>query len=139
MRQPTSNEKLAISISKSFYIKKLNFFSAFFQKIFNSNSSFEVDNEETFETLWLKYGLHNNKKIKFSQDEKIDCIDKWFRILYKIDYDLISDFNTEYKTFMDKAKEFHKNNPRTHVSYSFPTPEKFIKKIDERFGPYSKL
>lgn len=134
--KPTDKELEAIEASEEMYNnQKKGFMRNLFGKPFRFDI-YETSEIKNLESLWQCYGLKSNDKYKFSDEQKIYLIDQWFNILYPFDKDITASYNRDLEEFNRKARKFYQENPHIHVSWDFPSPEKYLKKITDKFGFY---
>jgi len=142
--KPNAKELKAIRISKRYYINKNKGLMKFFSYIKFRFKRYDVSKKKTMAQLWHQYGLHStgvliNEGIKFSDEEKMDCISKWFDIFYSDEFDVITDYNNKWEEHQKHMKEYYKTNTSTdeiHINWDFPTLEKYIQEMDAVFGNY---
>jgi hypothetical protein len=134
--KPTDKELEAIKVSEQFYQKQnTGFFNSLLKREFRFDN-YETDEIKDMAVLWSKFGLITNDKFKFSDAQKIELINIWFNILYPFNMDIISSYNRDLEEFNRKARKFYQENPHIHVSWDFPSPEKYLKKLKDKFGFY---
>lgn len=134
--KPNVKELNAIKLSETYYNKK---YKGFINKYLFLKFRFqqcEVSAEKTLEALWLLYGLKNNNKFQFSDQEKLECINKWFKILYSLEFDLVADYDNKLREFQQQARKYHLENPNEHINWNFPSPENYILDMKAEFGYY---
>jgi len=133
--EPTKKELEAIKASEQFFQKRnKNLLSRLINKVF-SFDDYKTDKVKSLEVLWSKFGL-NNDKYKFSDEEKVELIHRWFNILYPFNRDIITSYNRELEHFQKQARKFYQENPHMHVSWNYPSPEKYLSKLTKKFGHY---
>jgi hypothetical protein len=134
--KPTDKELEAIKLSEELYRKqKRSFLSSLFGRPFQFDS-YETSEIKSLEILWKYFGLKSDDKHRFNNEQKIELINQWFNILYPYDVDIVASYNRDADSFYEEVSEFQQENPNMHVSWDFPSPEKYLKKISDKFGFY---
>lgn len=134
--KPTDKELEAIKVSEEIYRKqKKSFINNIISKPFCFDS-YETSDIKNLEVLWEYFGLKSSDKYSFNDEQKVDLIDRWFNILYPFDKDIVASYNQNVEDFNIQARKFCQENPHMHVSWDFPTPEKYLKKLTAKFGFY---
>lgn len=98
--------------------------------------SYETPENKNLESLWECFGLKSKDNYKFTDDQKIDVINRWFNILYPFDKDIVASYKKDLDAFNSQKRKFNQENPPMHASWDFPCPEKYLKKITQEFGCY---
>ena len=135
--QPNEKELKAIKFAEDLLAQNEHKgLKSMFRKKFHFPSK-DVYGEKNLSLLWEKYGLtKNNSEHNFSEDEKLNCISEWVRILYPFEVDVHRLYAIDKNDFEQKARKFYQEHPHMHVSWDFPSPEKFLKKLDNTLGNY---
>lgn len=134
--KPTDKEIEAIKLSEELYRKqKRGFIRSIFGKPFRFNS-YETSEIKCLEELWYSFGLYSYEKHIFTNQQKIELIHQWFNILYPYDVDIVKSYNQDTDVFYKEIQELHQQHPHIHVSWDFPTPEKYLQKITDTYGFY---
>lgn len=135
--KPTDKELEAIKVSEEMYRKqKKGFLSRVISIPFQFNS-YETSEIKNLEVLWEYFGLKSNDKFSFNDEQKVNLIDRWFNILYPYDKDIVGSYYEDLEAFNKQARKFHQENPHMHVSWDFPSPEKYLKTLTDKFGFYN--
>jgi hypothetical protein len=134
--KPSFKELEAIKLAEQYYNKKDRSFKKKYLFLKFKFKSYDVEANKTLSSLWNSFGLKSSSKFKFTDDEKLECINKWLKILYNVDFDAVADYNSKLNKFQQQMKHYHSENPDTHVSWNFPSPEKYIKELEAKFGNY---
>ncbi len=138
--KPNIKELEAIKLAEQYYNQKDKSFKKKYLFLKFKFKSYDVLAEKTLSNLWSKFGLKSNATIEFSDEEKLECLNKWIEILYNVKFDAVVDYNNKLKNFQLHMKEYYKSNPpnyEVHISWDFPSIEKFIVDMDNEFGSYN--
>ena len=135
--KPSESELKAIKISEDYYNKERK---SFLKKLLLKKFSFE--NYETPDlknlfSLWQKFGLKNSANKLFSKEEKLECIDKWHKILYNNNFDIVADYHLKDKEFGAQARKVIKENPGVHFNWILPSPENYLNENQSEIGNYN--
>jgi hypothetical protein len=135
--KPSEKELKVIKLTERLYNRKYRNGILFFLKPNFKFKNISVSDNKNMEVLWSKYGLKNFNNFKFTESEKIDCMQQWYNILFITDFDLMSDFKIKKDKFSADARKTIKENPGVHFNWILMTPEYYLKTKSPEFGEYS--
>lgn len=101
---------------------------------------YDVSEVKSFEEFWDTKGLRNQGGVYyhllFSEEDQLDCLKYWCRILYNIDESHFNDILEAIRNRIDRNfKKFYEENPNGHISMASPI-DLLPHTVQTKFGNY---